>query len=134
MTTEINRDLNADLAICSAATSGPWSDTEGNLDINAIIAKGHGCPVCGDYGPERAEDATFIIEARTGWPIAIERAINAEAEVERLNNGIVRLRDQLICDLDAVTSGDTDVLSAAYENFLTATLRRIDEHTGGDGE
>jgi hypothetical protein len=83
---ETKRNLNADLAICNAATPGPWviattTDDTFVLDKNDLIVS----------ASERHEDARFIAEARTGWPHAIERAMaaerklaEAEAEVERL--------------------------------------------------
>lgn len=86
------RDLDADLAICSAATSGPWRIK----GVNIIDRRGYPVlrkePMGQAYGGgdatlhiERIDaNAVFAIEARTGWPIAIERAINAEAEVESL--------------------------------------------------
>ncbi|WP_342480388.1 hypothetical protein NST07_25575 [Paenibacillus sp. FSL L8-0340] len=49
--------------------------------------------VCGD-APSPA-DATFIVEARTGWLIAIERAINAEEENARLYEIIPRLQAEI---------------------------------------
>lgn len=92
MTTEIKRDLQADIALCEAATSGPWfaqetTDTwqlfggfHGNLQL--VKAPKHGTNYA-EYWPEK-EDAKFIAESREGWPIALRRAIAAEAEVERL--------------------------------------------------
>ena len=34
--------------------------------------------------PTAKDNAAFIVEARTGWPAAIRRAMAAEAELERL--------------------------------------------------
>jgi len=90
--TTTKRDLDADLAICNAATSGPWRIK----GVNIIDGRGYPVlrkePMGRAYGGgdatlhiERIDaNAAFAIEARTGWPIAIERAINAEAEVESL--------------------------------------------------
>ncbi|NGM81261.1 hypothetical protein G5B47_02410 [Paenibacillus sp. 7124] len=102
MTTETKRDLHADLAICSAATSGGWYLNVANdehcgafyADDGSIVMDFGAAPnaydqVCGDA--PSPEDAVFIAEARTGWPHAIERAINAErwllALVEALERG-----------------------------------------------
>lgn len=88
LVTETKRDLLHDLAICEAATDGPWRRLtkyeqavvgEGMIDV--ITA-------CGDDMARvdiEPEDERFIIEAREGWPEAIRRAIEAEAEVMRLN-------------------------------------------------
>lgn len=73
------RDLHADLAICNAATAGPLYVVDVPSGIYATEIDGDVFAEC-----ERLEDARFITEARTGWPHAIERAMAAEAEVERL--------------------------------------------------
>jgi hypothetical protein len=84
---EIKRDLHADLAICSAASPGPWviattTDDTFVLDENDLIVS----------ASERHEDARFIAEARTGWPHAIERAMAAEKRVAELEAENERLR------------------------------------------
>ncbi|OAJ75119.1 hypothetical protein AYJ08_05740 [Brevibacillus sp. SKDU10] len=62
------------------------------MEATSIPAWGGGVIVasCG----ERA-DARFIAEARDGWPHAIRRALDAEAEVERLRK-LVRLMEPCI--------------------------------------
>ncbi len=98
----VMRDLEADLAICEAASPGPWrQDSDGFL----IVANGiHIADVV-----STEEDARFIAEARTGWPYTIRRALaaeaellrvnvenrNLEAEVDRLRNEINILQEQL---------------------------------------
>ena len=87
------RDLEADLAICEAATPGPWE----------IWRCGCGHPACNQYfinvtrsdGRLDPQDAKFIAEAREGWPYAIRRALEAEAEVDRLRNELNILQEQL---------------------------------------
>ena len=74
------RDLKADLEICNKATPGPWNGEE-NTGVEPVFETGCGC--CTESTLSK-EDAEFIAEAREGWPHAIERAIKAEAEVERL--------------------------------------------------
>ncbi|WP_058301720.1 hypothetical protein [Gorillibacterium timonense] len=76
------RDLQADLAICEAATPGP------------IQMKPCACGRCNQFllsithadGRFDPENAKFIVEAREGWPEAIQRALKAEAEVVTLTN------------------------------------------------
>jgi hypothetical protein len=77
--TETKRDLTADLAICDAATESDYwvglHSSEG-VSVNSgicLIAKVRDRPT-----------ARFIAEARTGWPDAIKRALEAEREVARL--------------------------------------------------
>jgi hypothetical protein len=114
------RDLEKDLAICEAATPGPWEveQTKGvartaitdALDPNIwplyivmpsppfVLGK-CGAAIAVDHfrgGIKEAEAiARFIAEARTGWPYAIRRALAAEAEVDRLRNELNILQEQL---------------------------------------
>jgi hypothetical protein len=41
------------------------------------------------------EDATFITEARVGWPYAIQRALEAEREIDQLRNELSILQEHL---------------------------------------
>ncbi|SDW24396.1 hypothetical protein [Paenibacillus sp. PDC88] len=89
----MKRNLHADFTLCEAATPGPWfaqnnADTwqlfGGTLGVMQLIkAPKHGTNYA-EYWPEEA-DAEFIAQAREGWPEAVRRAIEAEAEVERLH-------------------------------------------------
>ena len=74
------RDLIKDLELISKATPPPWNGEE-NTGVEPVFETGCGC--CTESTLSK-EDAEFIAEAREGWPHAIERAIKAEAEVERL--------------------------------------------------
>lgn len=97
------RDLEADLAICEAATPGPWRWKEGyGLERMKLVGEFEimNFGVGGTYdqvaGMEPDEDdAQFIAEAREGWPYAIRRAMAAEAEVDRLRNELNILHEQL---------------------------------------
>ena len=106
------RDLHADLAICEAATAGPWKAREWSVptadqynvgstsDDSELFTAWQGARYPG--GPEVSAgqarlNALFAAEARTAWPHAIERAITAEnallALVEALERGdIVQAR------------------------------------------
>lgn len=79
MTTKARRDLAADLALCEAATPGPWTVKYNDFLYDAT----------GDMIAELLGDGvndSFIAEAREGWPHAIRRALETEAEVERIRN------------------------------------------------
>lgn len=105
------RDLKADLEICNKATAGPWEATsESDEDVRVCQTENEECVCClalmGDYNWEKEEwkegsikqwnkDAEFIAASREGWPEAIERAINAEAEVERLRMALDKLANPL---------------------------------------
>ena len=97
------RDLEADLAICEAATPGPWISNRDAKDerfkdelIWGFNGPGFGAiaEVFQNY-PEHVQNERFIAEAREGWPYAIRRALGAEAEVDRLRDEIRMLQEQL---------------------------------------
>ncbi|MEC0167918.1 hypothetical protein [Paenibacillus graminis] len=86
------RDLHADQAICSDVIErSPYhwfvmhgtdvvsEDPPGSCELDSIAWSS--APIV----------AEFIAEARTGWPHAIERAINAEEAADRLTHEIVDL-------------------------------------------
>ncbi|WP_171681320.1 hypothetical protein [Paenibacillus planticolens] len=78
------------MTLCEAATAGPWFKTDG---IHALYVSTNACmDVIAEC--EVARDATFIAEARTGWPHAIRRAMAAEAEVERLRAVLEQMDDR----------------------------------------
>ena len=95
---KVKRDLTADLAICEAATEGPWhtnSRTEGYViagdekctTIATVIEYNDDGTEYLRFGYHECQDnRVFIAEARQGWPEAIRRAIAAEAENERLRD------------------------------------------------
>lgn len=77
---EAFRNLHADLEICEAATPGPWEvrDTDSDYLPVYVVAPDEEV-VIGEITTYDAElDARFIAAARTGWPIAIRRALDAE--------------------------------------------------------
>lgn len=131
---EDNRDLHADLALCEAATVGPWiySDWPGSVNVvtpsRRIITS-----VYGMDAQEANARGIFIAAARTGWPHAIERALEAEREVEALRERtlaaeaeVARLRR--IID-EAVESSEWGV----YEDALKSVVRILKEATDDDG-
>jgi hypothetical protein len=91
------RDLQKDLEICNKATQGPWYWTPEEIECDPETGWWGEPPsvmlpqVMGDDNGKgfvvwSNDDAEFIAQAREGWPHAIERAIKAEAEVERLTD------------------------------------------------
>lgn len=77
---EAARDIDADLALCAAATPGEWETylhTAGEygvarIELNVFIASKRVVGV-GELVGLRGEDARFIAAARTGWPDALYR-------------------------------------------------------------
>jgi len=100
------RDAEKDLKMCEEATPGPWrwEDGEG-IDVGRFVGS-NGKIIC-DFGASeyyhptegtRPEwnDEKFIAEARTALPHWIQRAVVAEAEVERLKNTMRSMSGSLI--------------------------------------
>ncbi|WP_348623068.1 hypothetical protein ABFT51_17855 [Paenibacillus peoriae] len=90
------RDLTADLAVCEAATEGATMCI-GDSDVF--------CEYIDDRLPDsligrfaRTEDALFFAEAREGWPEAIRRAIEAEAEAASLLRDVTMEAGGPICE------------------------------------
>ena len=77
------RDLLADLKFCDRATPGPWRH-EWNPDYSEIYAPGFDNPTPIILVGHDPHDADFIVQAREGWPHAIERAIQAESLMRKL--------------------------------------------------
>ena len=100
MTTENNRDLAADLAICEAATEYVnmcVGDNEVFTDyMEPDLPDGHHLAEF-----VRTKDAEFFVEAREGWPEAIRRALAAEEQVGAL---IELLRETI----DMITPNETE--------------------------
>lgn len=134
MTTEIKRDLAADLAICEAATVGPWTnfcdvkceDTEYVTDYDELTESG------GDLVAtfERVADATFTAEAREGWPHAIRRAVAAETERDALRE-IVSVECP-IGALDLITSIRAERAHIAEELDAEEQRRRTFEQAADE--
>jgi uncharacterized small protein (DUF1192 family) len=120
---ETKRDLQADLALCDAATPGPW---ESMPSIHAefpfeICCNGFLDPIVASAIDEA--DARFIAEARTGWPHAIRRALAAEAELQRVVD-ISRDNIELLRQEKAHMAERIAELEAEVER-LRAALKRI---------
>ena len=86
----MKRDLMKDLELCNEATPGPWVICDWDTDVCGgiitpdtqevvIEAEDWDMPV-----KVKREDADFIVQAREGWPHAIERAIKAESLAREL--------------------------------------------------
>ena len=77
------RDLEADLATCNAATPGPWKCLDDT-------------PVDTEWASIFPQDLDFVMNAREGWPHAIERAIKAEAENAKLRAALSKVEDMCV--------------------------------------
>jgi hypothetical protein len=151
MTTEDKRDLAADLAICEAATAGPWTHsrlaagyvmTNDDLceTVASVVEYNEDGSVYKELGGENwRSNRTFIAEAREGWPIAIRRAIAAEkaaqefadiinakqAEVERLEAFIQHESELAISDIERMEAAEKKnaILIEAIHGLLNAIER-----------
>lgn len=90
------RDLLKDLELCTKATSGKWISDCSPWD-DQIISIPEDDPdgyVRSLFTIDAAtsDDIELVTQAREGWPHAIDRALKAEAEVEKLRAEVERLR------------------------------------------
>lgn len=90
------RDLEADLELCNCATPGPWVVMSESIATAKTDRDGWHDGIIRPRTPRpRREIMRFIAEARQGWPYAIQRAQEAEQEVDRLRNELDMLQEQL---------------------------------------
>lgn len=90
------RDLRADLAICEAATPGPWAVC-GRYVVRDKYELGNYRQAVfkAEHIPKIEADMRFAVEAREGWPYAIRRALELEEEVRRLRTENAQLLEAL---------------------------------------
>jgi len=87
------RDLKADLELCNG-----FAEMLGEETLEDAITK-----AMGQSFSEFKKD-TFATHALTGWPHAIERAIEAEAKLEKAKDLIQRWFDEEISAFDVMDS------------------------------
>ena len=120
----MKRDLLKDREICNKATPGPWERNEKPSFGDWWVQHGnqHICLLPSDkkgtyFGDMFKVNADFIAQAREGWPEAIERALKAETEVERLRLMVKSITGGLD---EAIEIGD-------YLEAENALLRKVEE-------
>lgn len=123
MTNEYKRNLHADLALCEAATPGPWLMYGGKFGETNVYYPPYDNhdEVVSDIDADRRYDAKFIAESRQGWPESIRRAIAAEAEVERLTAFI---ESESECAVDLVAENER---LRESERWLKALVSALDD-------
>ncbi|BBH19797.1 hypothetical protein Back11_11420 [Paenibacillus baekrokdamisoli] len=87
------RDLEADLAICEAATPGPYEIT--TCDCGSPVCSQVFISITNTEGRLFPEDAAFYVAARNGWPETIRELQAAEAKIDRLQNELQLYQEQL---------------------------------------
>lgn len=94
------RDLEADLALCEAATPGPWINLrDTSICTEKTDREGWHDEIIRPRTPRpRMPNMVFIATAREGWPYAIRRALELEAEVDRLRNELQTYQNHHIYD------------------------------------
>lgn len=95
-----SRDLDADLAICEAATPGLWEvEREPREGVNGKIGYFYYINTVSDprehFGPLGGRNARFISEARQGWPYAIHLVKSQQDEIDRLRAERDALEDKV---------------------------------------
>ena len=113
------RDLLADLKFCDRATQGPWRH-EWNPDCSEVYAPGVDNPII--LVGHDPYDADFIVQAREGWPHAIERAIKAETLARELMYALKQYEKWE----NALISGAFESNEAAGEAYETPRKIRIE--------
>lgn len=119
---DLARDAVADLAVCNAATPGPWfyecirspgaPYRECDL-IDVVHAPGQGPDPISVIEEVNHEDAAFIALTRAALPAWIRRAVAAEAEVARLRS--------MIEGLTARVAAQSELLSRKAEGNYKLT-------------
>lgn len=132
------RDLKADLELCNRATPGPWIETdESNLEV--FVENTWGDPVLyeiqhdGPHTAIRQEDMEFLIEAREGWPYAIERAIEAE-ELNRELVEALKKAHEYIGDINSFYGQGLQVYGWHFNGALEPLDNFIDSNGGCEVE
>lgn len=94
------RDAAADLAMCQAATPGPWElEPEADEDEGLVIwrkddehpGRSEGVIVLNPDCHYEEADVTFIVDSRAALPHWIERAQAAEVEARRLREALEKI-------------------------------------------
>jgi len=114
-----NRDADADLAICNAATPGPW-ELASSRDNPTILDDSQ--TYLGEFRYE--EDATFAIEAREALPYWIAEAESLEAlaegqsrEIETLRAEIADLRSREVIEHGGTYFAPLEITNWTWEWF-----------------
>lgn len=83
------RDLTEDLAICEAATPRQLWAASRDSEHFVLEALGEVVAIC-----KSAEFSRFVAEARTGWPEAIRRAMDAEKRLMAAERRVTELEEE----------------------------------------
>lgn len=108
---DLSRDAASDLAVCDAATAGPWEQLAYPYDFE-ISRPGERftLEVAWLQDPSKASnDAAFIALARTALPAWIRRCVAAEAGAVSVNTWGLELMSKLGEFLQRVLAGDAPV-------------------------
>lgn len=91
------RDLEADMAICEAATPGPWLAQwqSGQTDKHKYTHEVYIASLDDVYFLMTKGDAEFFAAARTGWPETIQELLAERSKTEELTAEVVRLKEAM---------------------------------------
>lgn len=108
--------VEADRAICDAATSGPWHEPNCDGTVRENKAYGELLLNHGLFNRNRKNDVKFAIAAREGWPKALD-------EIERLRGLFLEVSGaEVATDIE----GAIDRLEATYTKFRAYVSRIFD--------
>ncbi|MFH8380672.1 hypothetical protein ACH4E7_06980 [Kitasatospora sp. NPDC018058] len=105
-------DLDAIQARADAATDGPWTVDDSEIEADIIAASGWIARTDSEFSEDRA-NAEFIAAARTDVEQLLARVRELEAETERLRDVLKRTR--ALAETDPPTCADCGHLESAHD-------------------
>lgn len=106
------RDAEKDLAMCEAATAGPWQTSQHDQYSLDIVSMPEQEVICWtDSFGQGARDGYFIAESREALPYWIQRAVAAEEREKKLVAAL-----QLIAE-ESEDLGSVDCARHALKKF-----------------
>lgn len=122
--TDRERDLERDLATCEGTregvSPGPWRESRVAAHDSEGEFCGHDLYILDAAGEEIGgmcgyDDNAFVASAREGWPVAIRRALAAEARVAELEAELAECRRVCESLWAARCAAQSDLLSRRAE-------------------
>ena len=121
----MKRDFEADRKICDAATGGEWRVYGGKFGETNVYAPPYekANEVVSDISWDRPADATFIAEARTGWPAALDEIERNRRHISQLETVSTQLEREL-----SITSTENQRYRQALESIRSEVENLSNTH------
>ncbi len=127
--------------VCEAATPGPW--IQGGPECPAFVLDDEGEQICSTADPTLypyasvGANATFIAAAREGWPAALDRIEELEAQAERLRGyhaeavlsggRIIDERDAALAEVARLRAENEEMSRQSMDDFYKYKQRRNEQ-------